>query len=88
VERYPQTVCYFAFDHDECNLAAMDESLDVWFKREVLAHEGALVRFLLRMSPNRQEVHSLRRDTYVGEYEAAVKSRLLAPKSFLYCQRA
>src|SRR5207253_966038 len=34
----------------------MDEPLDTWFKREILAHEGALVRYLLRTWPKRQEV--------------------------------
>src|ERR1700729_1597446 len=62
----------------------MDEPLDAWFKREVLAHEAALVRFLLRMWPNRHEVPDLRQDTYVRVYEAAAKSRPQAPKSFLF----
>jgi RNA polymerase sigma-70 factor (ECF subfamily) len=62
----------------------MDEPLDSWFKREVLAHEGALVRYLLRTWPNRQEVYDLRQDTYVRVYEAAARSRPQAPKSFLF----
>jgi RNA polymerase sigma factor (sigma-70 family) len=62
----------------------MDESLDAWFKREILAHETALVRYLLRTWPNRQEVYDLRQDTYVRVYEAAAKSRPMSPKSFLF----
>jgi RNA polymerase sigma factor (sigma-70 family) len=62
----------------------MDEPLDIWFKREVLTHEGALVRFLLRMWPNRHEVQDLRQETYVRVYEAAANSRPQAPKSFLF----
>ena len=62
----------------------MDEPLDSWFKREILAHEGALVRYLLRTWPNRQEVYDLRQDSYVRVYEAAAKSRPQAPKSFLF----
>jgi len=62
----------------------MDEPLDSWFKREVLAHEEALVRYLFRTWPNRQEVYDLRQDTYVRVYEAAAKSRPQAPKSFLF----
>ncbi len=62
----------------------MDESLDTWFKREVLAHEEALVRYLLRTWPNRQDVYDLRQDTYIRVYEAAAKSRPHAPKSFLF----
>ena len=35
-----------------CNLLVMDEGdLDSWFKREILAHEDSLVRYLLRMWP-------------------------------------
>ena len=60
------------------------ESLDAWFKREVLSHEGALVRYLTRTWPNRQDVSDLRQDTYIRVYEAAVKARPLAPKSFLF----
>jgi len=62
----------------------MDEPLDSWFKREILAHEAALVRYLLRTWPNRQEVYDLRQDSYVRVYEAAAKSRPQAPKSFLF----
>jgi RNA polymerase sigma-70 factor (ECF subfamily) len=62
----------------------MDEPLDSWFKREILAHEAALVRYLSRTWPNRQEVYDLRQDTYVRVYEAAAKSRPQAPKSFLF----
>lgn len=62
----------------------MDEPLDSWFKREVLAHEEALVRYLFRTWPNRQDVHDLRQDTYIRVYEAAAKSRPQAPKSFLF----
>ena len=53
----------------------MDESLDTWFKREVLPHEAALLRFLLRMWPNRHEVQDLRQDIYVRVYEAAAHMR-------------
>lgn len=62
----------------------MDEPLDSWFKREILAHEESLVRYLVRTWPNRQEVRDLRQDTYVRVYEAAAKSRPQSPKSFLF----
>ena len=62
----------------------MDESLDSWFKREILVHEKSLVRYLLRSWPNRQEVPDLRQDSYVRVYEAAKKSRPQSPKSFLF----
>jgi RNA polymerase sigma-70 factor (ECF subfamily) len=62
----------------------MDEPLDSWFKREILAHEQSLVRYLFRTWPNRQEVFDLRQDVYVRVYEAAAKARPQAPKSFLF----
>jgi RNA polymerase sigma factor (sigma-70 family) len=62
----------------------MDDSLDTWFKHEILVHEASLVRYLLRTWPNRQEVYDLRQDTYVRVYEAAEKSRPQSPKSFLF----
>ena len=62
----------------------MDEPLDTWFKREILAHEASLVRYLFRTWPHRQEVFDLRQDVYVRVYEAAAKARPQAPKSFLF----
>jgi RNA polymerase sigma factor (sigma-70 family) len=67
-----------------CNVRVMEESLDTWFKREILAHEQSLVRYLFRTWPNRQEVFDLRQDIYVRVYEAAAKARPQAPKSFLF----
>jgi RNA polymerase sigma-70 factor (ECF subfamily) len=61
----------------------MEESLDEWFKREILRHEEALVRYLCRVWP-RQDVSDLRQDTYVRVYEAAARSRPRTPKSFLF----
>ena len=60
------------------------ESLDCWFKREILVHEEALVRYLARCWPRSPEVFDLRQDTYIRVYEAAAKSRPHAPKSFLF----
>jgi len=62
----------------------MDESLDAWFVREILAHEESLVRYLAHAWRNRDELQDLRQDTYVRVYEAASKSRPLTPKSFLF----
>lgn len=60
------------------------ECLDTWFKREILVHEEALVRYLTRCWPNPADVLDLRQDTYVRVYEAAAKTRPQAPKSFLF----
>lgn len=62
----------------------MDESLNAWFAREILAHEGALVRYLNRTWPNRDEVPDLRQEAYIRVYEAAKKIRPTYPKSFLF----
>lgn len=62
----------------------MDDSLDDWFAREILVHEGALVAFLQRAWSNRAEIHDLRQETYIRVYEAAGKARPTAPRAFLF----
>jgi len=61
----------------------MDDSLDDWFAREILVHEGVLLAFLRRAWPHRADVHDLRQEAYVRVYEAAEKSRPSAPRAFL-----
>ncbi len=62
----------------------MDDALNNWFAREILVHEGALMRYLLRSWSRREEVHDLRQEIYVRIYEAAARSRPTSPKSFLF----
>lgn len=62
----------------------MDDSLNSWFAREILVHEGALMRYLLRSWFRREEVHDLRQEIYVRVYEAAARSRPAQPKSFMF----
>ena len=62
----------------------MDEPLNAWFKREILVHEGALVRYLARTWRNRDEIHDLRQEIYIRIYEAAKASRPHSPKSFMF----
>lgn len=62
----------------------MDHELNSWFAREILSHEAALVRYLARTWPNREEIHDLRQEVYMRVYEAAKKSRPQFPKSFLF----
>jgi RNA polymerase sigma factor (sigma-70 family) len=62
----------------------VNDSLNDWFVREILAHESLLVRYLARTWPNRDEIHDLRQETYIRVYEAARKARPHAPKSFLF----
>ncbi|MBL8264726.1 MAG: hypothetical protein JNL55_00050, partial [Steroidobacter sp.] len=53
----------------------MDESLKVWFAREVLPHEGALLNYLKRHWPDHDEIRDLRQEVYVRVYEAARRAR-------------
>jgi RNA polymerase sigma factor (sigma-70 family) len=67
-----------------CNVALVKELLDSWFKREILSHEDILMRFLSRVWPRRDELPDIRQEAYARVYEAAQKSRPLAPKAFLF----
>ena len=62
----------------------MDESLEAWFAREVLAHEEALVRYLRRCWSHADDVLDLRQETYIRVFEAARRERPRQPKSFLF----
>ena len=62
----------------------MDDPLNDWFCREILVHEAALMRYLLRCWFRREEIHDLRQDIYVRVYEAAAKARPAMPKSFMF----
>jgi RNA polymerase sigma factor (sigma-70 family) len=61
----------------------VDDSLDTWFKREILLHEALLLRYLRRVWPRRDEVQDLRQEIYVRVYEAARNVRPSAPRAFL-----
>ena len=62
----------------------MDESVETWFAREILAHEDALVRYLRRCWPHADDILDLRQETYIRVYEAARRERPYQPKSFLF----
>jgi RNA polymerase sigma factor (sigma-70 family) len=59
-------------------------ALDQWFATEILPHEGVLVRYLIRVWPNRSEVLDLRQDIYVRVYESARTALPAIPKAFLF----
>jgi RNA polymerase sigma-70 factor (ECF subfamily) len=61
-----------------------DDSLDAWFQREILPHEGALVRYLSRVWSRRDEVHDLRQEIYVRVYESAQRTRPANARGFLF----
>jgi len=62
----------------------VDEALNSWFAREILAHEAALVRYLSRAWPNRDDVSDLRQEVYIRVYEAARSTRPTFAKTFLF----
>jgi RNA polymerase sigma-70 factor (ECF subfamily) len=62
----------------------VNDSLDNWFIREILVHESALTRYLMRSWYRREEIHDLRQDIYMRVYEAAAKARPAMPKSFMF----
>ncbi|MBL8270274.1 RNA polymerase sigma factor [Steroidobacter sp.] len=55
-----------------------------WFRREILPHEAALLRFLRRKLKSDADVADMRHDTYVRVLEAAERSIPTSPKSFLF----
>jgi RNA polymerase sigma-70 factor (ECF subfamily) len=65
-------------------VGVVDDSLNNWFAREILVHEGALMRYLLRSWFRREDIHDLRQEIYVRVYEAAARARPAQPKSFMF----
>lgn len=62
----------------------MAPALDDWFIHEILVHEAALVHYLLRCWPRRDEVPDLRQEVYARVYEAAGKELPAQPRAFLF----
>ena len=62
----------------------MPDALEDWFRREILPHEAALVRFLSRKWVNGSEVQDIRHDIYIRILEAAERERPAQPKAFLF----
>jgi RNA polymerase sigma factor (sigma-70 family) len=62
----------------------VNDSLETWFKREILSQEGALLRYLSRVWPRRDDITDLRQETYARVFEAAGASRPAQPRAFLF----
>jgi RNA polymerase sigma factor (sigma-70 family) len=60
------------------------DTLEEWFRREILPHEAALVRFLYRKWVKFKDVEDIRHDIYVRILEAAERERPTQPKAFLF----
>jgi RNA polymerase sigma factor (sigma-70 family) len=65
-------------------LEQMNDTIEHWFAREILVHEPSLVRYLLRVWPNRDDVPDLRQEIYVRVFESAQTVRPELPKAFLF----
>ena len=65
-------------------MSVESEALDDWFAREILAHDLALSRYLIRACSQASEVPDLRQEVYVRVYEAARRERPYAPRTFLF----
>ena len=62
----------------------MGDSLETWFRQEILPHEAALVRFLSRKWVRPKDVEDIRHDIYVRMLEAAERERPANPRAFLF----
>jgi RNA polymerase sigma-70 factor (ECF subfamily) len=63
---------------------SMNQDLDQWFAAEILPHEAALTRYLVRIWPNAADVADFRQDIYVRIYHSAAEVRPHRPKAFLF----
>jgi len=62
----------------------MVEGVSEWFVREILCHEAALHRYVLRAWPNASDVSDICHDVYVRVFEAASSVLPHSPRSFLF----
>ncbi|HEY5237217.1 MAG TPA: RNA polymerase sigma factor [Rhizomicrobium sp.] len=67
----------------QSEVAAASE-VDIWFIREVLPLEAALMQFLRHNWRNKSDIDDLRQDVYVRVYEAAHKEIPRPVKPFLF----
>lgn len=63
-------------------IAASD--VDVWFEREILPLEAALMQFLQHNWRNKSDIADLRQDIYVSVYESALQGIPKSPKAFVF----
>jgi RNA polymerase sigma factor (sigma-70 family) len=63
---------------------AVDDSLEDWFRREILPCEAALVRFLNRKWARREDVQDIRHDIYIRVLESAERARPTQPRAYLF----
>jgi RNA polymerase sigma factor (sigma-70 family) len=59
-------------------------ALDAWFRREILAHETALMRWLSPRLRDPADAQDVRHDVYVRVLEAAEREQPANPRAFLF----
>jgi len=64
--------------------AQIASDVDVWFAREVLPLEAALMQFIQHHWRNRSDVEDLVQDVYVRLYEAVLKEIPARPHQFVF----
>ena len=62
----------------------MTDSLEDWFRHEILPYEAALMRYLNRKRALPIDAEDVRNDIYIRVLEAARKARPAIPKAFLF----
>ena len=58
--------------------------LDKWFATQILPHEAALMRYLVRIWRNQAEIPDIRQEIYARVFESAIKRLPESPKAFLF----
>ena len=58
--------------------------VDVWFVREILPLESALMEYLQHNWRNRSDIYDFRQEIYIRLYETALKKIPDRPKQFLF----
>lgn len=58
--------------------------VDEWFAMQILPHEAALMRYLVRIWRNQAEIPDIRQEIYARVFESAIKRLPESPKAFLF----
>lgn len=58
--------------------------VDEWFATQILPHEAALMRYLVRIWRNQAEIPDIRQEIYARVFESAIKRLPESPKAFLF----
>jgi len=70
--------------HRTSDAAMTASEVDLWFGREVLPLEAALMQFLQHNWRNKSDIYDFRQEVYVRVYEAALKKIPDRPKQFVF----